>query len=678
MNPLLEPSALPHAAPAFDQISISDYMPAIHSALQEGRENIAALRNQSDVPDFENTILALECATETLGEVTSVFYNMIGVVGGDALHALAEEIGPLCAALSSDIALDPVIFERVKSVYDRRETLSLTPEQHTLLSETYKDFVRGGALLPADKKERLRALDQELSTLGPLFMNNVKKSAESFSLHLTDEDALAGLPESARMAAHQAAQEKNLSGWLITLDAPSFIPFLQFSERRDLREHVWRANASRAWNDAYDNTSHIRRIVALRQERADILGYRSHADFVLQERMAQNLETVQTFLNRLQNSYKSAAHDDLARLKDFAKNTDKIDDLKPWDVGFYSERLRQTLFSFSSEDVRPYFPLQNVLSGCFDHFSKLFGLKFTPADGYALWHPDVQVFEVSEEVTHAHIGTLYTDFFPRTGKKDGAWKTGFRSQGLLRGQIRRPLIAIVCNFTKPTAHQPSLLTHNEVLTLFHEMGHAVHALVSDVTYRSLAGTNVLWDFVELPSQVQENWCYERETLDLLSAHYQTGEKIPQDLIEKLRASKNFMCGWAGLRQISLATLDLAWHGLSKVAADMDVAAFEDEILSELSLFPRYAGPTSTSFSHIFAGGYAAGYYSYKWAEVLDADTFELFLQRGLYDRDTANAYRREILARGGSEHPAILYRRFRGRDADPDSLLRREGLLNAA
>lgn len=682
-NPLLIPSSLPQHAPDFPKIQDEHYSPALQAALAEARSNIAVLKANPAPADFENTIVALETASETLGEVNSVFYNMLSVIGGDRLHALAEEIGPLNAAFSNDVALDPELFARVKAVHDRKNSLNLTPEQDTLLEETYKGFVRGGALLPDDKKARLREISASLSVLGPSFMNNTKKSAEAYELILTDESDLAGLPDTARGSARQAAQEKGIDkGWLITLDAPSFGPFLQFSARRDLREKVWRAFSTRAWGDAFDNSENIRKIVALRREQSQLLGYESLAAYVLEERMAKNEDEVFAFLDTLKNAYRPAARHDLARLKDFARARDGLDDLKPWDVGYYSELLRQSLFNFSSEDVRPYFPLERVLDGCFAHFSALFAMKFVPAPQYAVWHPDVKVFEVFEEKTNRFIGTLYADFYPRIGKKEGAWKSALRNQGLHRGKVERPLVSIVCNFSKPTPEHPSLLTHDEVLTLFHEMGHATHALLSDVTYPALAGTSVKWDFVELPSQVQENWCYEQETLDKLSGHYLSGAKIPQDLIDKLRAAKNYMGGWAGLRQVSFALLDMAWHSRRVEgflqSPDQDVGAFEDSIMKDVALFPRLGGPFSASFSHIFAGGYAAGYYSYKWAEVLDADTFEFFLERGLYDSGVAEAYKREILSRGGSEHPAILYRRFRGRDADPQALLRREGLIQQA
>jgi peptidyl-dipeptidase Dcp len=562
-------------------------------------------------------------------------------------------------------------------VYKRRKSLKLSAEQHKLLEDTYKGFVRGGALLDAKSKQRLRKISEQLSTLNPAFSQNVIKSSEAFEMLITHKKDLAGLPEGAIEAAAHAASEKKKKGWLFTLDYPSFGPFLQYADNRALREKIWRAFSSRAYKGPHDNQKNILKIVRLKTERAKLLGYKTHADYVLEERMAEKSQTVLTFLNTLKKTYKPAAKKDCAQLKKFAAKEHGLKDLKPWDVGYYSEKLKNKLFDFSSEDLRPYFPLDKVLSGTFDHFSKLFELTFKPAKGYDVWHKDVQVFEVFDKKTKKFIGTLFADFHPRTGKSNGAWMTSFRDQGLYLGKIERPVIAIVCNFTKPTKNKPSLLTHDEVLTLFHEMGHAMHGLLSNVTYRSLAGTNVLWDFVELPSQVQENWCYEKQTLDMLASHYQTGKKIPAALIEKLRTAQNFMVGWAGLRQVTLGTLDMAWHTTdpSKIKS---VTAFEDKITKPLALFARLGGPTSTSFSHIFAGGYSAGYYSYKWAEVLDADTFALFLKKGLYDRKTASAYRQEILAKGGAEHPKALYKNFRSRGPDPNALLRREGLLKKA
>lgn len=649
-------------------------MPAIEAAIEEARANIDAIKNNPDAPNFENTIVALETASESLGTVSGVFYNQLNAAGTDELQALAEKIGPISANFGSDVILDEDLFARYKAVYDQKDDLDLTAEQMTMLEDGYKDFVRGGALLDEDKKKRLRQISEEMSVLGPTFANNVTKSSEAFELVIDNEDDLSGLPESALSAAAHAAEEKGLDGkWRFTLDYPSYIPFVQFADNRELREKMWRAFGDRAWGDDFDNSANILKTVSLRHERANLLGYKTHAEYVLERRMAEKPEAVHDFLEQMKAAYRPAAEEDLKQLTAFAKEENGLEDFQPWDIAYYSEKLKQKLFEYSSEDLRPYFPLDQVLDGVFNHFSKLFNLSFKPNADYPVWHADVKAYDVTDLSDDSFVGTFYADFFPRTGKKSGAWMTSYRDQGLFNGKVERPVIAIVCNFTKPTKDRPSLLTFGEVSTLFHEMGHAVHGLLSRTTYRSVAGTNVLWDFVELPSQVQENWCYEKETLDTFAAHYETGEKIPAELVEKLNKAKNFMVGWAGLRQTGLGILDMAWHDADPSLIE-DIAAFEDEATADTTLFPRLAGPTSSSFSHIFAGGYSAGYYSYKWAEVLDADTFELFKEKGLYDRETADAYKNEVLSRGGSEHPRILYQRFRGRDADPKAVLRREGL----
>lgn len=675
-NPLLTLSNLPNHAPAFDKIKEEHFIPATEAAIAEARKNIDAIKNTKDAPDFDNTIIALENASETLGQVTSIFYNQLSANGTDGLQDLAEKIGPITSNFSNDIMHDADIFARVKAVHDQKNSLDLTPEQAMLLDESYKGFIRSGANLDTAKKQRLREISERTSVLGPTFMNNVKKSTEAFTLIIDDEQDLSGLPDGAIQSAKETATGMDMpEKWVFTLDIPSYLPFMQFADNRDLRKKMWMSFSSRAWNDDFDNSPLILEVLKLRAEKAKILGYTNHAEFVLEKRMAEKPENVLSFLDKLQSVYKSAAQKDLDNLKAFAAKTGGPDDIQPWDIAYYAEKLKQDLFDFSSEDLRPYFPLDYVLKGVFTHFTKLFQLRFEENKTYEVWHKDVKAFDVFDTNDDRFIGTLFADFHPREGKKNGAWKTAYRSQGLFNGNIERPVIAIVCNFTKPTADKPSLLTHGEVTTLFHEMGHAIHGLLSDVTYRSLSGTSVLWDFVELPSQVQENWAYTKETLDLFAAHYKTGDKIPKPLIEKLNAAKNFMGGWAGLRQVSFSSLDMAWH-MTDPDDIKDVAAFEDEHTKDTTLFPRLSGPFSCAFSHIFAGGYSAGYYSYKWAEVLDADTFELFQKRGLYDKDTADAFKREVLSKGGTEHPSVLYKRFRGRDADPDAVLRREGIIS--
>lgn len=672
-NPLLVVSPLRNHVPQFDLIQESHYKPAVEAAIAEARANIDKIIANPATPDFNNTIVALETAAETLGSVTAIFYNQLSAAGTDNLQALAEEIGPVQANFGSDIILNAKLFARVKAVYESAAKFDLTTEQATLLEDTYRNFVRGGALLDDAKKAELRKINEAMSTLGPIFANNVKKAAEEFELWITDENDLTGLPESARDgAAHEAEQKGKKGQWLFTLDFPSYGPFMSYAANRQLREKMWMAFSHRATSGQYDNTVNVKKIVQLRHDRARLLGYDTHAHYTLERRMAEKPENVLKFLHELKDKYRSGAMHDLEAVRHIAA-ADGIDDLKPWDVGYYAEKLREKTYKFSAEDLRPYFPLGKVLTGTFEHFARLFGLKFTPAPDLPVWHKDVTAYDVTDVDTGKFVGTLYADFYPREGKKPGAWMTSYRDQGLFHGKVERPVIAIVCNFTKPTQDKPSLLTHDEVLTLFHELGHATHGLLANGTYMSQTGTNVLWDFVELPSQVQENWLYEPETLAMVAEHYQTGEKIPAELIQKLRAAKNFLSGWGGLRQMGFSILDMEWHMRDPVAI-ADVVGFEDEVLKDCTLFPRYGGAASNAFSHIFAGGYSAGYYSYKWAEVLDADAFEAFLEAGLYDKTTAARYRTEVLEKGGSEHPAVLYRRFRGRDADPAALLRREGL----
>lgn len=674
-NPLLITSSLRNHAPQFDLIREEHYKPAIDAAIAEARSNIDKIIANPATPNFENTIVALETASERLSSVASIFYNQLTAAGTDGLQTLAEEIGPIQANFGSDISLNAALFARIKSVYDMREKLKLTTEQKTLLEDTYKGFVRSGALLNDTQKAELRKINEASSTLGPIYANNVKKSAEDFQLWITNPADLKGLPESAVDGAKSEAEQKNAPDkWLFTLDYPSYGPFMSYAENRPLREEMWKAYSHRADSGVYDNAPNVLKIVQLRHERARLLGYETHAHYTLERRMAEKPETVLGFLHSLKDKYRAGAIKDLEDIRVLAK-ADGVNDLKPWDVGYYAEKLRAKTYAFSAEDLRPYFPIDKVLTGTFLHFEKLFGLKFTAATDLPVWHKDVTAYDVTDTETGAFVGTLYADFYPREGKKPGAWMTSYRDQGLFEGHIERPVIAIVCNFTKPTKDKPSLLTHDEVLTLFHELGHATHGLLSNGTYMSQNGTNVLWDFVELPSQVQENWLYEPETLAMVAGHYQTHAPIPDELIAKLRASKNFLSGWGGLRQMGMSILDMTWH-MTDPATITDVVAFEDAAMKDTMMFPRYGGATSNSFSHIFAGGYSAGYYSYKWAEVLDADVFEAFLEVGLYDKSTAALYMAEILEKGGTQHPATLFRNFRGRDADSAALLRREGLMS--
>ncbi len=678
-NILLQDFSTPYKTPPFEQIKPEFFVPAIKKYIEEARANIDAIKNSADEPTFENTIEALEASSENLDTVTSIFYTLLSVIGGDKYNALSEEIGPMTADFGSDIMLNPDLFKRVKAVYDVRDARDYEEVEKTLLEDTYDGFVRSGALLDETTKKRLKEINAESSTLSPQFSQNVVKSSAQFELKITNKNDLVGLPDTAiESAAHEAEEKGYENAWVFTLDFPSFIPFMTYSENSELREKMWRAFGARAFGDEFDNTKLIQRILELKFERTKLLGYESYASFVLENRMVKKTEDVMEFLDTLFKTYKPAAEKDLENLLAFAKKRDGLDDLKPWDVGFYSEKFKEELFEFSEEDLRPYFPLEIVLNGTFEHFKKLFNLDFKLNKNVQTWHKDVSAYEVMDKETGDLFGILYADVYVRKDKRSGAWKASLRDHGLYHGEQLPAVMEIVCNFSKPTPKRPSLLTHNDALTLFHEMGHAIHAILGRTKYQSTSGTNVLWDFVELPSQVQENWLFESETLDMVTGHYETGEKIPADLIEKMRAAKTYMSGWGGLRQLTYCYKDMAYHTLQEAPKAENIQEFEKQATEKCRLFPDYGGCSSASFAHIFAGGYSAGYYSYKWAEVLDADTFELFLENGLYDRETALKYRHEILEKGGSEDPAILYRRFRGRDADPKALLRREGLLDEA
>lgn len=670
-NPLLSPFTHRDESVPFNQIKAEHFLPAIDEAIRGAKLKIEALKQNKSPAQFENVLMALEEATEQVGTVSLIFHNLFVAEADAQLQQLAQEISPKLAAFSSDVSLDPVIFQRVKAVYDQRQQLNLNAEQMKVVENSYLGFTRNGALLSPDKKEILRSLDQELSTLGPKFSENILKSTNSYELWLQTPEELDGLPEGAVEAAKAAATAKGQpEQWLFTLQAPSFIPFITYSSNRNLREKIWRAYNSRAFNDAYDNQENILKIVKLRHQRAQLLGFNTHAEYVLAERMAKDTGSVMSFLNKLMGPSKLAAERDLKEVQDFAGH-----EIKPWDFNFYSEKLKEKKYAFNEEELRPYFKLENVVNGVFEHARRLYGLAFTPVHDVPTYHPDVQVYEVKDERRNKYIGLFYTDFFPRETKKDGAWMTSYREQGLSHGRVQRPHVSIVCNFTKPTPTKPSLLSYDEVGTLFHEFGHALHGLLSDCTYKSVSGTNVYWDFVELPSQIMENWIKEKESLDLFAKHYETGESIPQELVEKIKKSTRFQSGWMSLRQLNFALLDMSWHSQDPQNITK-VDDFEVKSTSAARLLPKIEGTNSScAFSHIFAGGYSAGYYSYKWAEVLDADAFEYFQEQGLFNTTVADKFKENILSRGGSEHPMDLYKKFRGREPDPNALLRRDGLI---
>ncbi len=673
-NPLEFSQLKNHAIP-FDHLNDDLYLPRLKSTLGDAKERINAIRDNPAEPTFINTIVALETAGEDAELVSTVFYNMLGANTNDRLQALAKEIGPLLSNHASDVLLDQKLFKRIQMLFEKRHSLGLSTEEDRLLDKYHSDFVRNGAMLNDTQKTDLRKIDAELSQLSPQYSENVLKATNAFTMHVTKEADLKGLPPSLLAGAHEAATERKLDGWVFSLQMPSYIPFMQYSENRGLREKMYRAFGARAYGGGQDNRELILKLLRLKQKRARLLGFKDHPHFVLQKRMAETSEQVMAFLERIKTPSLIAARRDVKEVEAFAAEAGAPTPLEAWDFSFWSERLKENRYKLNQEELRPYFKLENVVAGAFEHARRLYGLEFREARHYPPYHPDVKVYEVHEEGSGKFIGLFYTDFFPRESKNGGAWMTSYFDQGLFRGEIHRPHISIVCNFTKPTADQPSLLTFDEVNTLFHEFGHSLHGLLSQCQYRSLSGTNVYWDFVELPSQIMENWILEKESLDLFAVHNKTGEKMPPELIAKIKASAKYMAGYMSLRQVTFAMLDMAWH-----TADADkitsVEEFEDKILGPLRVLPKVQGTNSScSFSHIFAGGYSAGYYSYKWAEVLDADAFEYFLESGLFNREVATRFKDFVLSRGGTEHPMELYKKFRGREPDPNALLRRDGLI---
>ena len=664
-----------HNTAPFSKISTSDFKPAFLEAIEMGRKDIDAIINNSDAPTFENTIVALDFAGESLDRLSSIFFNLNSAETSDEIQSIAQEVSPLLTEFSNDITLNEALFAKVKAVYDQKDKLTLSAEQSTLLDKKYKSFARNGALLNDDKKTRLREIDSELAKLKLTFGENVLAETNNYQMHLTNPEDLSGLPEGTVEAARQLAESLEKEGWVFTLDYPSYIPFMTYADNRELRKALAIAAGKKAFQaNEYNNEGNVLKIAKLRHDRANLLGYKSHAHFVLEERMAQNPQKVQDFLDDLLTKAKPAAKREFAEMATFAKN-DGIDELQKWDSAYYSEKLKQQLFAIDDEQLKPYFKLENVLDGAFTIAGKLFGLKFKEVFDIDKYHVDVRTFEVEDDKGLKAI--FYADFFPRKGKRNGAWMTSFKPQYIKDGKNERPHISIVCNFTKPTATKPSLLTFNEVTTLFHEFGHALHGMLADTTYPSLSGTSVYWDFVELPSQIFENWCYEPEALALFAQHYLTGEIIPQDFISKIKESASFQEGIATMRQLSFGMLDMAFHA-SDPSEIKSVKSFEKDVFEPTKLYPDVAeNCMSVSFSHIFQGGYSSGYYSYKWAEVLDADAFEFFQEKGIFNAEVAKLFAENILSKGGTEQPMELYKRFRGQEPKPDALLKRAGLLTS-
>ncbi len=670
-NPLLQSF---DTAP-FSKIKNHHFLPAIKQLIKETKSEIDVIADNPVAPDFKNTIEALEYTGEQLNRVTGIFFNLNSAETNDEMQQIAQQISPLLSEFKNDLLLNKKLFKRIKEVYQNKDNFNLNPEQNQLLDKQFKNFSRNGANLSEKDKEKLRKIDTQLAQLSLKFGENVLAETNAFQLHITNEEALSGLPESVMETAAQTAKENNKKGWIFTLDYPSYVPFVTYANNRELRKKMSVAYGARAFkNNAFDNQEIVLKIVNLRHQRAQLLGYPSHAHFVLEERMAKSPENVVEFLNQLLEKAKPAAEKEFYELENFAKKTDAINQLQKWDGAYYAEKLKKQRFNLDEEKLKPYFKLENVINGVFTVANKLYDLTFTEVFNIDTYHPDVKTYRVTQE-NNELVAILYADFHPRPGKRGGAWMTSYKPQQIKNGENERPHVSIVCNFSKPTSTKPSLLTFNEVTTLFHEFGHALHGMLANTTYASLSGTSVFWDFVELPSQIFENWCYEKESLELFAKHYKTGEVIPMELVEKIKQTSNFHEGMKTLRQLSFGILDLTWHSKDPSNSN-DVKSYEKQAFSSTRLFPDVKeNCMSTSFSHIFQGGYSAGYYSYKWAEVLDADAFEYFKENGIFNKTIASKFKENILSKGGTIDPMELYIKFRGKKPQPDALLKRAGLL---
>jgi len=670
-NPLLQPF---DQAP-FSEIKNEHFKPAFLEAIELARTEIDAIVDNSEAPTFENTIEALDYSGYQLDRISSIFFNLNSAETNEEIQKIAQEVSPLLSEFSNDITLNEPLFQKIKAVYEKRDTLDLTAEQKTLLDKKYNSFSRNGANLPKEKKNRLREIDAELAKLKLKFGENVLAETNNYEMHLTEEADVAGLPQGAKDAAEQLAKTKEKEGYLITLQYPSYIPFMKYAQKRELRKELALAFGSKGFhNNELDNQENVLKIAKLRHERANLLGYKTHAHFVLEERMAETPEKVLGFLQELLEKAKPAAEKEYDQLQEFAKERDGIEELQKWDGAFYSEKLKQKLFDLDDEKLKPYFKLENVISGVFKVAEKLFGLTFKEVFNVDKYHEEVKTYEVYDQDQN-FVSLFYADFHPRPGKRGGAWMTSFKSQFRKEGDNVRPHVSNVCNFTPSTEDKPSLLTFNEVTTLFHEFGHALHGMLADTTYPGLSGTSVYWDFVELPSQIMENWCYEKEALELFAHHYENGELIPMDLIDKIKASSTFQEGMQTLRQISFGLLDMAWHGKDP-SEIRDVKAYEIDAFEGTQFYPDTPETCmSTSFAHIFQGGYSSGYYSYKWAEVLDADAFAHFKEHGIFNVEIAQKFKEHLLSKGGTENPMELYKRFRGQEPQLEALLERAGLL---
>jgi len=673
-NPFFETYKTPHQTIPFNEIKNEHYFPAFQEAMKQHSAEVDAIINNPQAPTFENTIVALEKSGALLNKVSSPFYNMLGSETNDDLQAIAEKISPLTTEHANSIRLNEKLFARIKAVYLQKDKLSLTPEQQMLLKNTYEEFANNGANLSEADKAIYRELSKDMSLLTLQYGQNVLKETNNYSLLITNKALLSGLPEDLMGVLASNAKNTGKQGWLLNLKATCYVPFMKYADNRDLRRELYMAYTTKCMlGGEFDNIENVRKIANTRLKIANLLGYKSYADYELIDRMAENKDKVYDLLNKLLAAYKPAAEKEEAEVQAYADKNGAYFKLQPWDWSYYSEKLKDEKYSVNDEMLKPYFELEQVKKGVFGLATRLYGIKFTKNAKIPVYNLEVDAYDVTDEKGN-FVAVLYTDFHPRDGKRAGAWMSDFKPQWMDGKTDSRPQITIVMNFTRPTDTKPALLTFDEVKTFLHEFGHSLHGMLTKCTYQALSGTNVYRDFVELPSQMMENWASQKEFLDGFAIHYKTGEKIPQALIQKIIDSENFNTAYFCLRQLSFGYLDMAWHTIEK-SFDGDVIAYEKQAMASTQILPMVPNTSmSTTFSHIFAGGYAAGYYSYKWAEVLDADAFSVFEKNGIFDKKTADSFRKNILEKGGTEHPMVLYKRFRGQEPTIDALLKRNGI----
>ena len=671
-NPLLAEWDTPHQTPPFGEIELADYLPAFETAIAVTEAEIEAIVTNPAEPTFKNTIVAMEQSSALLGRVSSIFYNLLSTVSTEEMQEISIEIQPKLSAISNDIALNPELFARVKTVYGKPGWF-LSKEDKKLLEDSYQSFARQGAALSDEDKQLYREYSSELSSLTLKFGQNVLKANNAFSLNITDAKRIDELPAFVKEGAAEEAKARGEKGWTVTLQYPSYVPFMTYSSDRELKEQLWRGYNSLALGGEFDNKGNVKKIANLRLKVANLLGYKTYADYVLEERMAENSTTVNAFIEELLVASKEYAIEDYNMISKYAATLGFEGEVMPWDFGYYNEKYKQEKYALNDELIKPYLELDNVKEGVFMLANKLFGLQFKENAEIAKYHPDVTAYDVTDE-DGKFISVLYLDFFPRASKRSGAWMTDLRGTKIVDGVETRPLVSLVMNFTKPTETTPSLLTFGEFETFLHEFGHGLHGMLAEGSYESMTGTNVYRDFVELPSQILENWAMESEFLDMWAVHYQTGEAMPAELIEKIVASQNYMAAYQNVRQLSFAMTDMAWHAISE-PLEGDIIEFEKASFAPTQIMPAVEGTSmATAFSHIFAGGYAAGYYGYKWAEVLEADAYSLFKEKGIFNQEVADSFREQILSKGGTDHPMNLYVNFRGQKPEVKALIEKMGL----